>query len=280
MSQYGWSNCPAGIRQQVEGLTAELAAILGPAVCGVYLHGSLAMCCFNPDRSDVDLLVVTREPIDTTMKREVGESLLLWSNAPQPIEISFLAQAHLHPWQYPTPFDLHYSEEWRGLYERHLRTGEWSKWSMVARRDPDLAAHITITNARGVCIHGLPIRDVFPLVPPVDYIASILYDVKEAPDLIKDNPVYAVLNLCRVRRYLHDGAICSKDEAGAWAESVLDDPLAHLVSKALVAYRETGGGIDVAPESLEAFATCMLEEIHRMLPLKAVLSTSKNKDST
>lgn len=280
MPQYGWSSCPGAIRQQVEGLTADLAAILGPALCGVYLHGSLAMRCFNPERSDIDLLVVTRERMDTAMKRGVGEALLRWSNAPRPIEISFLAQAHLDPWQYPPPFDLHYSEEWRGLYERHLRTGEWNEWSMSARRDPDLAAHIAITNARGVSIHGLPIRDVFPVVPPVDYLASILYDVEEAPHVIEENPVYAVLNLCRVRRYLHDGAIGSKDEGGAWAEGVLDTRHAAIVSKALVAYRETGGGINAAPESLAAFANEMLEEIHRTSPLAAIRGAAKNRDTT
>ncbi len=279
MAQYGWSNCPAAIRQQVEGLTTELGAILGASMVGVYLHGSLAMRCFNPERSDIDLLVVTRESMETGMKRAAGEALLRRSNAPRPIEISFLAHADLHPWQYPTPFDLHFGEGWRDLFNHLLRTDEWNEWSNVERRDPDLAAHITITNARGECIHGLPIREVFPMVPPVDYIASILYDVDEAPGLIKDNAVYAVLNLCRVRHYLHDGAICSKDEAGAWAERVLDAPHAHIVAKALVAYRETGGGIDVAPDSLRRFAAYMLDHIHRTLSLGAMGGAPRNKDS-
>ena len=36
---------------------------LGSHLVGVYLHGSLAMGCFNPEASDVDLLVVAaRQP--------------------------------------------------------------------------------------------------------------------------------------------------------------------------------------------------------------------------
>lgn len=33
--------------------------ILGENLVGVYLHGSLAMGCFNPQRSDIDLIIDT-----------------------------------------------------------------------------------------------------------------------------------------------------------------------------------------------------------------------------
>ena len=33
--------------------------IFGKDLTGVYLHGSLAMGCFNPQKSDIDLMVVT-----------------------------------------------------------------------------------------------------------------------------------------------------------------------------------------------------------------------------
>ena len=35
--------------------------IFGSTLTGVYLHGSLAMGCFHPKKSDLDLLVVVRE---------------------------------------------------------------------------------------------------------------------------------------------------------------------------------------------------------------------------
>src|SRR5688500_4478221 len=116
MAQSGWPDCPAPVREQVEDFAAALRGTLADNLVGIYLHGSLAMGCFNADRSDVDLLVITRQAIDLETKRELGELLLRSSGAPRPIEISFLRQADLCPWQFPTPFDLHYGEDWRGRY--------------------------------------------------------------------------------------------------------------------------------------------------------------------
>ena len=39
-------------------LTEESRKIFGENLTGVYLHGSLAMGCFNPDKSDIDLIIV------------------------------------------------------------------------------------------------------------------------------------------------------------------------------------------------------------------------------
>jgi len=57
---FGWSDCPDPIRGQVLGLLEALDALLGRNLAAVYLHGSLAMGCFNPQRSDLDLLVLDR----------------------------------------------------------------------------------------------------------------------------------------------------------------------------------------------------------------------------
>ena len=55
------------------GLAAEFAKrsgeILGENLAGVYLHGSAAMGCFNPVKSDLDLLAVVRETPDDACKR-------------------------------------------------------------------------------------------------------------------------------------------------------------------------------------------------------------------
>ena len=265
MAQYAWTTCPEPVRGQIDAFVSDLNGLLKQNLCGVYLHGSLAMGCFNPERSDIDLLVVTHESMHAATKRGLGELLLHRSEAPRPIEISFLSQHDLHPWQYPTPFELHYSEEWRLLYERLFLSGGWEEWSRAERRDPDLAAHITITCARGICLRGRSIREVFPDVPRADYVASILSDVAQAPSLIAGNPVYTVLNLCRVRWYLQEAVISSKDEAGAWSERTLPLPFAGIVTKALRIYR--GANMDSAFDSqqLADFASYMLAEIHTSL---------------
>src|SRR5205085_2785098 len=102
------------------------------------------------------------------------------SNTPHPIEISFLAQANLRPWRHPTPFDFHYSESWRQRYEQELAGGDRRRWNEEPGTDPDLAAHITITNHRGLCLYGAPIQHVFPPVPEEDYVDSIIGDLRWA----------------------------------------------------------------------------------------------------
>ena len=42
--------------------------ILKEKLTGIYLHGSLAMDCFNPEKSDIDLIVVISNDISDSQK--------------------------------------------------------------------------------------------------------------------------------------------------------------------------------------------------------------------
>ena len=42
----------------ISDFTGMNRRILGDKLCVVYLHGSLAMGCFNPEKSDIDMIVV------------------------------------------------------------------------------------------------------------------------------------------------------------------------------------------------------------------------------
>src|ERR1700694_385121 len=94
MSQYGWDNCPYMTRKQGATLRGCILYLLSDNLIGIYLHGSLAMGCFNPRRSDIDLIVVTRRGITPEVKRRLV-ALLLNNSAPyepsvamRPVEIS------------------------------------------------------------------------------------------------------------------------------------------------------------------------------------------------
>ena len=77
---------PASVAGTLNALTAALAGILGPKLVGVYLHGSLTQRAFDPDRSDIDCLVlvlagprperflprITTEMVFGALVREVG----------------------------------------------------------------------------------------------------------------------------------------------------------------------------------------------------------------
>src|SRR5688500_1242555 len=125
MPQYGWTNSPAPLRRQVQGLVGGLRAVLGPDLLGVYLHGSLSMGCFNPQRSDVDLLAVSRSPLRSEARPQLARLFLQQSGVPAPVEFSLLHHAAVHPWQHPAPYEFHYSEDWRDRTQAHLTSGAW-----------------------------------------------------------------------------------------------------------------------------------------------------------
>src|SRR3972149_5000748 len=108
MIQYGWQGCPQETRAQIETFVGDVQTLLKANLIGAYLHGSLAMGCFNPRRSDVDLLFVTQRGMSLETKHDLTRLLLAQSANPHPLELSFLTLVQLHPWQYPTPYDYHY----------------------------------------------------------------------------------------------------------------------------------------------------------------------------
>ncbi|WP_324668932.1 aminoglycoside adenylyltransferase domain-containing protein [Geochorda subterranea] len=236
MRPYRWPDCPASVHEAVDGFVTLVRGLSGASLVGVYLHGSLAMGGFNPGRSDLDLLVVTRSDPGATFRRALAAWLLQHSGHPYPFEVHVLQMEDLHPWRHPAPFAFHYSEAWRQPTRDAVARLQDPRELMPAT-DPDLAAHVTVLRARGVCLCGQPIDEVFPQVPPEDYRDGLLRDVSDARSTVHLDPVSTVLNLCRVGQYLEDGVIASKAEAGAWAAMAL--PAAHrsVAAWALAAYR-------------------------------------------
>jgi len=92
-----------------------------------------------------------------------------------------------------------------------------------------------------------------------------LADYAAARDAIVRRPVYGVLNLCRVYRYLLDGKINSKKEGGAWAEGALPSELQLVIRQALAIYRGESVDERFAPEGLDAFVHYVEERVSGML---------------
>src|SRR5690606_14807874 len=107
---YSWENCTPEIKEFVLTLQGEIKEVCNRNIIGIYLHGSLAMGGFNPNKSDIDILVVTKEPVFEKTKRRLAQLFLTRSNSPFPIEVSFMNISVLQNWQHPCPYDFHYSE--------------------------------------------------------------------------------------------------------------------------------------------------------------------------
>ena len=221
----------------IKGFVEQSKRILRDNLVGVYLHGSLVMGCFNPQKSDIDLIIVIDKPISDSIKRAYLDMVVLF-NALAPkkgIEMSIVLREVCKPFVYPTPFELHFSAgylEWYGEdpddYIREMNG-----------TDKDLAAHFTIINKRGRCLYGVPIEDVFSEVPSSDYMDSIWFDVEGAAEEITEYPMYLTLNLARVLAYKKEGLILSKKEGGDWAIEHLPDEYRPLIADAMREYSES-----------------------------------------
>ncbi len=253
MAQYSWFSCPVPIRTQIQTFCQWACTILRDDLVGIYLHASLAMDCFNPERSDIDLLVITQQPMSLEIKRQTITQLLHLSNAPCPIEISFLILSEMHPFEHPLLFDLHYSETWRQQNEREMADGTWQHWNEERRRDPDLTAHLMITYYRGITLYGKPATDVLPLVPGKDYASSILGDYRDTHEHRMSNPVYFILNTCRIFAYLSKGHIYSKDEGGIYGLETFPVEYHPLISQSLELYRGLSPMMSFDENAMNAF---------------------------
>lgn len=239
---------------------AMTARTLGENLVGIYLHGSAAMACFNPERSDLDLLIVVERQVLPEAKRAFLMGVLeLNGDAPaKGLELSIVRREFCRPFVHPMPFELHVSNthlDWlRRDLEGYVRD--------MNGTDPDLAAHVTIINHRGRTLLGESIGNVFGPVSREDYIDSIWYDVQNAREDILRDPVYITLNLCRVLAYLQEGLVLSKREGGQWGIRALPEHSA-LLQYALDCYAsdqtmETG-------ETAAAFAGDLLTQIQHYL---------------
>ncbi len=233
---YHWENCPSDIKSFIHILNNEIKKVIQGNYAGCYIHGSLALGGFNPKRSDIDILIVTMTSLKLYEKQELAQLLLEYSNTPFPIEVSFLTIDQLKQWQHPCPFDFHYSEFWRQPYEEELTKGTSKYLNEDIQTDPDLAAHITIMNDKGICLEGDPIKLIFPEVPRYDYVSSIMGDYEECLEQIETDPVYCTLNMLRVFCFLKEGIILSKQDAGNWGIEVLPTGLGGTMQKVLDIY--------------------------------------------
>ena len=210
--------------------------ILGDNLTGIYLHGSAVMGCFNPDKSDIDLIVVVRDSLSDDVKRKYMDMVTtLNEDAPEKgIEMSVVTRDVCNPFLYPTPFDLHFSIAHLDWYKNNPE----DYISKMKGEDKDLAAHFTIINRRGKCLYGAPVHEVFAEVPQADYMDSIRNDIADAEEEIAENPMYLTLNLARVLAYVKDGLVLSKKEGGEWAIGNVPAKYHPLIRDALTDYSE------------------------------------------
>ena len=233
--------------------------ILSDNLMGIYLHGSAVMGCFHPEKSDIDLILVVKDEVSDTVKRQFMDMVVdLNSRAPKKgLELSIVKEEVCKPFVYPTPFELHFSVAHLNWY----RANPEDYVAKMKGTDKDLAAHFTIIFHRGKTLYGKEISEVFAPVPKEAYLDSIRCDIENAAEEIVENPMYLTLNLCRVLAFVKAGLITSKQEGGEWGVKNIDRPeFQVLIAAALKEYQGNTAMIFDEAEAKQ-YAEYMLGEI-------------------
>lgn len=232
--------------------------ILKEKLTGIYIHGSIALGCFNWDKSDIDFIVVVNSPLSLDDKEAICNSLNhLQSEAPKNgLEMSIILKSYCINFEYPTPFELHFSNGCIDWY----RSNPNEFCLKMNGVDKDLAAHFTIIRKAGQTLYGEEIEKIFGDVDKKYYIDSILNDISDAKTNIQEKPTYYILNLCRVLGYLKEELVLSKRDGGKWGMKNLPKQFNRLIN---VAHNEYTNPTDSEYDqmlSLE-FAEYILTEI-------------------
>ncbi|MCL2772188.1 MAG: DUF4111 domain-containing protein [Oscillospiraceae bacterium] len=219
------------ILQQIKESYIE---VLQDNLVGIYVHGSIAFNCFRWENSDIDYIVVVNRSLSNDVKNELMKETLRIrkSGPPNGFEMSVVLKKYCLNFEYPTPYDLHFSDMHKERYENNpLEYCE--KMNGV---DIDLAAHFTVIKEASIVLYGEPIVSVFGVIPKEYHLDSIKNDIQVAKDGVKDNPVYYILNLCRTLAYKNDNLILSKAQGGNWALENLDYKYNSVIRAALDYY--------------------------------------------
>ncbi len=244
--------------ETVSSFVKKTEEIIKDNLTGIYLHGSAVMGCFNPDKSDIDLIVVVDEPMGDPVKREFMDMVVMLNERgpAKGIEMSVVTKDVCDPFVYPTPFELHFSEAHLNWY----RTDPDDYIRKMNGTDKDLAAHFTIIKNRGKCLAGAAVDEVFADVPAADYLDSIYDDIAGAVEDISVDTMYLTLNLARVLAYVKDGLILSKKEGGEWALGDLPQKYHALIGDALKEYGQ-GAPVSYDLDIAKDYAEYMLARI-------------------
>lgn len=220
--------------QIINRFTAGLIEVFGTNLVGIYVHGSIAMRCFNWNKSDIDLLVVVNEEPDEIIKKQLMDCVMECNDAApsKGLEMSIVLKNVCSEFIYPTPFILHYSNMHREWY----RNNPIDYCKYMKGEDKDLAAHFMIIKNYGITWWGTDINLVFGEVKREYYLDSIKEDINNSVDDIMKNPMYIILNLCRVAAYTEEGLILSKEQGGNWGVKNLPQEYSILVAEALDCY--------------------------------------------
>jgi hypothetical protein len=206
--------------------------VLGNKFVGFYVYGSLANGDFDLDKSDIDAVVVTTDPLDEaafeklkSMHAGLFESGAKWIRE---TELFYMPRADMKK------YDRAHKPRMR-LHEGRFTADFW--------QGDDWVLHRHVLREQGIIVAGPhPNTMIDPVSPQAihDAVAvGILQNwwenkVLQKPERLRDDmyQAHAIMTMCRALFTLETGKISSKTASAAWAQEKLGEPFKSLIGRA------------------------------------------------
>jgi predicted nucleotidyltransferase len=226
------SDRPSDVDDVLRVFSQLARGVLEERFVGMYLYGSLATGDFDPDRSDIDFVVVAD-----------GELT--------PVQIAALTKAHDRFAESGSPWAIevdgsYIPREALRRYDssraRHLHVERGVGKLRMEHFGPDWVIQRQVLREHGVALAGPPPATLIDPVHPDEIFEAVRAVALDAwaplgEDLASlshwGGQVFAILTMCRLLHTLETGDLASKQAAGRWARQVLGEPSASLIDRAL-----------------------------------------------
>lgn len=208
---------------------ANLRAVLADQVVAIYLGGSLALGDFNPQRSDIDFAVVTREELPPGIVAALAQMhARLWATGnrwAQKLDGSYVPQQVIRRWtpdHAPCPFveaaECYMTQQGSAVIQRYILREHGV--AVVGPKPQTLLDPVDALELRGA-VQDMLVRWWRPLL---DDPAWLEQDSQQP---------FAVLTMCRMLYTYEHGAVVSKPAAARWCRQTADSRWAPLIDWAL-----------------------------------------------
>ena len=250
----------------LQRLLAEVRAVLGEQFVGLYVHGSLAGGGFDPQRSDIDFVVVTAGELP-------GETLTGLGAMHARIRASELDWAGRMEGGYIPQHGLRRYDPARARYPWLGTDGHFA----VEQFDHGWVIQLHVLREHGLVVAGPDLQVLIDAIPPDDLRHALRAMLREwwRPQLddhtllrSRKYQAYAVLTMCRALYTLEHGTIVTKTTAAQWAQETLGERWAALIERALAWPR--GAQADQLEAALELIRYTLQRGEQPMTPHKGL----------
>jgi hypothetical protein len=242
------AHIPAKVSALLQDLTAQLPFMLDGNLVGIYLYGSVTHAAFNPKRSDVDCIVLTRRDLSDAQFCKVNAWLdqaarsNLWTAR---LQILFLVK------------EEQLSINGRGcLYQFGVLKRSGSDGNPIIWRD--------FLNSGKILLGPYP-QSFLPEITWEMFSEALERELGYLRDEIcekaesqwRDVPMYrayAVLTVCRILYSFSTGSIVSKPRAAKWATKHLPREWAEIILPALE-FNRSGSEVKIPLGKIKRFIT-------------------------